>query len=139
MSAATTTLQHLLPRACVYCLYVLLSAACATVDIGGPRSSKNNPAAGKLELPSGKSIAVLPDELNYSGEATYTWPDGRTRSGMWLDGKLHGMGTERYRGEYYSGQWHHGERHGHGELESADDGRYVGLVSTMEILDALSA
>ena len=28
--------------------------------------------------------------------------------------------------EYYSGQWHHGERHGHGELESADDGRYVG-------------
>jgi hypothetical protein len=100
--------------------------ACATVDIGGPHTSQRNPQAGILQLEDGKQIAVLPTELRYTGQATYTWPDGQQQSGMWVDGLLQGMGTETTSSEHYSGQWLDGMRHGHGELEQDDGTRYVG-------------
>ncbi len=108
------------------CLCVLSLNACTNVDSGGRVDKAHDPDAGLLILPDGKRIPVLPDQLVYSGEATFVWPDGRRRSGLWLDGQLHGMGTEQMGDERYSGQWLNGERHGHGEAEYADGSRYVG-------------
>ena len=107
------------------CIYTAALNACTTVDPGSPHSEPN-PDAGVLIIAADKQIPVLPEELVYSGEATFVWPDGRRRSGLWLDGQLQGMGTEQIGDEHYSGQWLDGERHGHGEVEFADGSRYVG-------------
>jgi len=124
-ATSTTQLVRIFSRPLVVAA-VLCATACTSVDIGGPSSSKRNPAAGVLELPGGRQIAVLPEQLNYSGEGTFTWPDGRSRSGHWFTGELNGMGNEQVDGERYSGQWRNGQRHGHGELLFADGSMYVG-------------
>lgn len=114
-----------LPRMALALILLAFTWGCSSVDIGGPKTSKRNPDAGTLEV-DGKSFAVLPAELNYSGQGTYTWPDGRRRTGTWQAGLLQGMGTEQTGQETYTGQWHKGKRHGHGELVKDSGTRYVG-------------
>lgn len=115
-----------MPRHIVLLAGLLLLGACATVDVGGPETQKEDPRAGILNLSDGRQFHILPEELNYSGDGTYIWPDGRQRSGTWRAGRLEGIGTETTASETYTGQWHEGQRHGHGELELADGSRYVG-------------
>jgi TPR repeat protein len=88
---------------------------------------KGDPGAGLLTLPSGRSYPIFPEELAYTGEAGYQWPDGRTYEGNFALGKPEGMGTGTWpNGDRYRGTWHEGMRHGHGELTRSDGSRYVG-------------
>jgi hypothetical protein len=96
------------------------------VDVGGPVTSKSDPNAGILTLENGKSVAILPKDLNFTGHAAYRWPNGREQAGNWVGGKLSGMGTEKTANAEYTGQWKEGLRHGHGELATADGNRYLG-------------
>jgi TPR repeat protein len=108
-------------------LLVILLTGCVTPDIGGPTAPGGDSSAGILTLPSGRSLAVCPEQLAYTGTASYQWPDGRSYEGDFSDGKAHGMGSEQLPdGERYRGTWVAGKRHGHGELRSADGQRYVG-------------
>jgi TPR repeat protein len=70
---------------------------------------------------------VYPDRLQYHGEATLEWPDGRTYRGEWVNGAPHGQGEETLPdGTLYRGEWRLGKRHGRGELALPDGGRFVG-------------
>lgn len=101
--------------------------ACVSDQIGGPTAPKDAKDAGLLTLPSGRSYPVYPQELAYSGEAGYRWPDGRTFDGSFMLGQPDGMGTGTWPdGTHYRGTWQHGTRHGHGELSRQDGSRYVG-------------
>ena len=64
-------------RLCIALLLACFISGCASIDVGGPKATKNDPAAGTLTLPDGSEHQILPSELNYSGPATYTYPDGR--------------------------------------------------------------
>ena len=104
-----------------------LLVGCASVDLGGPVAPKDDPAAGVLTLPTGRTYSVYPEELAYTGEAAYRWPDGRTYEGDLVLGKPDGIGSGTWpNGERYRGTWHQGERHGHGELTRMDGSRYLG-------------
>lgn len=104
-----------------------LLAGCATVDLGGPVAPKGDPGAGTLTLPTGRTYPIFPDELAYTGEASYQWPDGRTYEGDLVLGAPEGMGTGTWpNGDRYRGTWHEGQRHGHGELTRSDGSRYLG-------------
>ena len=70
-----------------------LLAGCTTVDLGGPAAPKGDPAAGLLTLPTGKSYPIYPEDLAYTGAASYQWPDGRTYAGDLVLGRPEGMGT----------------------------------------------
>jgi len=85
-----------------------------------------DPQAGILTLSDGTHRVVLPGALDYTGEATFEWPVGTLRTGTWIYGQLHGIGTETTPADHYTGQWHEGLRQGHGELEQLDGTRYVG-------------
>ena len=124
--AATWPSLPRLPRLAPVLIAAFFLSSCTAIEIGGPRVSKRNPQAGILQLPSGSKIGVLPDQLNYTGSASYTWPSGIVQSGSWQAGKLQGMGTENLPHETYVGQWQQGRRHGHGELTTASGVRYVG-------------
>jgi TPR repeat protein len=105
----------------------LLVTACAALPVGGPTAPSDDPAAGKLTLPSGRSVWVYPHDLVFSGEAGYQWPAGQNYQGDWEQGKPHGMGTMQLNnGERFSGMWEHGQRHGHGELTQSNGHHYVG-------------
>jgi len=102
-------------------------AGCATVDLGGPVAPEGDPAAGVLTLSSGRAYPIYPEELAYTGEASYRWPDGRTFDGDLVLGSPEGMGTGTWpNGDRYRGTWHEGRRHGHGELTRSDGSRYLG-------------
>ena len=104
-----------------------LLAGCASVDLGGPVAPKGDPAAGVLTLSSGRAYPIYPEQLAYTGEASYRWPDGRTYDGDFVLGTPEGIGSGTWpTGESYRGTWHEGMRHGHGELTRADGGRYLG-------------
>jgi len=46
-------------------------------------------------------------------QGTFTYPDGKTYSGDWLNGLRHGEGTRNYPdGSTYTGSWIHDKRHG---------------------------
>lgn len=117
-------------------LQLCLLTACASPQIGGPTAPRDDVNAGLLTLPDGRTLAVYPQDLAYSGNGQYRWPDGRKYAGDWRDGLPHGMGRERLPqvlgivsprdGESYSGMWREGRRHGHGELTRSDGTHYVG-------------
>ncbi|MEZ5557305.1 MAG: hypothetical protein R3E86_01985 [Pseudomonadales bacterium] len=105
----------------------LVCAGCVAPRIGGPSAPRDDPDAGILTLPGGRAVAVYPDDLAYTGDASYQWPDGRRYTGSWRAGKPDGMGSETLPdGETYTGGWQDGARQGHGELSLADGSRYVG-------------
>jgi hypothetical protein len=105
----------------------LLLAACSTISIDGPTAPRGDPAAGRLTLPSGRTVWVYPNDLAITGQARYEWPDGRVYAGGWLSGRPHGTGLMLSDdGERYSGMWDGGKRHGHGELTNPNGDHYVG-------------
>lgn len=105
----------------------LVLAGCAARDIGGPTAPAGAEGAGILTLPSGRSYSVFPDELAYTGNATFRWPDGRQYEGQFAQGRAQGMGSGSWpNGDVYRGTWQAGQHHGHGELTRGDDSRYVG-------------
>lgn len=105
----------------------LLVTACATVPVGGPTAPAKDPEAGRLTLPSGRSVWIYPRDLAFTGNARYQWPTGRIYDGSWENGTPNGTGTmELPSGERFSGMWLRGRRHGHGELTQADGSHYVG-------------
>ncbi len=105
----------------------VLLAGCTSVDLGGPVAPAGDPAAGLLTLPSGRTYPIYPEDLAYTGEARFQWPDGRTYEGDFILGQPDGMGTGTWPdGERYRGTWHRGARHGHGELTRPDGSRYLG-------------
>lgn len=112
---------------CVLLLSVLLLTSCMTPQIGGPTAPAGDNNAGILTLPGGRSVAVYPQDLAYTGKGRYRWPDGREYDGNWQSGLPHGMGNEqRNNGDSYRGMWREGRRHGHGELNAAAGSHYVG-------------
>lgn len=119
-------------RAFIALLSVAALTAC-TSTTPAPEPSANepvtqqDPALGTLTLRGGRSRAVHPDELTFSGRATYVWPDGRRYSGRWKAGLPHGEGRdERPDGTTYEGSWERGAPHGDGTLNQPDGSRYQG-------------
>lgn len=105
----------------------LILAACTTISLDGPTAPRGDPTAGKLTLPSGRTFWVYPDDLAFSGQARYEWPDGSVYQGGLLSGKPNGTGVMLASdGGRYSGMWEQGRRHGHGELTGPDGDHYVG-------------
>lgn len=46
---------------------------------------------------------------------TYTWADGKSYSGVWVDGKMHGKGTFKWKdGNEYNGEYQNDLKHGYG-------------------------
>ena len=108
-------------------LVASLVAACATLPVDGPAAPPNDPAAGKLTLPSGRSVWIYPRDLAFTGAAKYRWPSGRTYDGDWEKGEPHGNGIMEFTsGERFSGTWERGKRHGQGELTLANGDHYEG-------------
>ena len=57
----------------------------------------------------------------------YTWADGSTYNGQWLDNKIEGFGTYLWiDGRKFYGQWKSNDMHGHGIYIYADGIRYDG-------------
>ena len=49
--------------------------------------------------------------INKEGNGTFTWTDGKSYTGEWLDGKQHGIGKyTSATGETRGGEWNKGER-----------------------------
>ena len=87
-----------------------LLVGCASVDLGGPVAPEDDPAAGTLTLPTGRAYSVYPEELAYTGEAAYRWPDGRTYVGDFSKGNRTGHGTMTYPdGRTVTGEFKDGE------------------------------
>lgn len=121
------TLIHISRLALIFALAASLLSGCVTDQIGGPVAPKDAPDAGLLTLASGRTYAVYPAELAYTGKASYEWPDGRSYDGNFVFGKPEGIGAGSWpSGDRYRGTWHEGRKHGHGELTRKDGSRYVG-------------
>ena len=61
------------------------------------------------------------------GHGIWTYEDGNTLSGIFLDGKIHtGKGLVFEKKGYYIGEWLNGEKHGIGEQHFEDGTSYVG-------------
>lgn len=61
------------------------------------------------------------------GTGAYTWADGSTYHGQWLDNKINGFGTYLWKdGRKYYGQWAANDMQGHGIYIYADGVRYDG-------------
>lgn len=44
------------------------------------------------------------------GQGEYTWPDGKSYSGGWREGKMHGEGKIKIKGKVVKGKWLNGTR-----------------------------
>ena len=54
-----------------------------------------------------------------SGQGTYTWPDGRTYIGSYVNDKKEGFGTYFWAdGRKFEGEWKDGKQHGEGKITS---------------------
>lgn len=73
-----------------------------------------------------RTLEVAPADFEYSGAATFVWPDGKRQEGTFKQGKLHGTGTEKFAGAIYHGNWENGLRHGQGQLTLPDKTVYMG-------------
>ena len=108
-------------------LLALLLGACAGLPPGVMPAPRDADGAGTLTLPSGREVAVLPEDLEYTGSARFVWPDGRIYDGEWVAGEPHGEGVEtRPDGGRYQGAWRDGRYHGHGTERTPEGQRYVG-------------
>ncbi len=119
--------RALLPK--VLCGLILsgLLSGCVSPELGGPTAPKGAVDAGILTLPSGRSYLVYPEQLAYTGQGLYLWPDGRQYQGGFVAGKPDGMGIATMaNGDRYRGSWKDGLQNGHGELNRADGSHYVG-------------
>ena len=107
-------------------LLASLISGCASIDVGGPKAAKDDPAAGTLTLPDGSQHKILPQEFSYTGKATYTYPNGRKLTGTFTHGLLHGRGSEDTDTHQYVGQWRAGTKQGEGKLTQTNGTTYEG-------------
>jgi TPR repeat protein len=84
------------------------------------------PGSGLLVFPDGRQQAIHPDDMTFSGKASFLWPDGTRQAGHWLNGRLHGSGVEESSAGFYTGSWQHGQRSGEGEFRAVDGTVYTG-------------
>lgn len=75
----------------------------------------------------GKERRIRPENLDYTGRATYRWPNGRVYSGQFRDGRPDGNGRdERPDGTIYEGEWRAGIPNGSGVLIDLNGNRFIG-------------
>jgi len=55
------------------------------------------------------------------GQGKFTYPNGDTYDGQWIDNKASGQGTFKTRGSLYSGSWECDLKHGQGEERFFED------------------
>eukprot|EP00752_Nemacystus_decipiens_P008471 g7569.t1 len=79
---------------------------------------------GTMQWPSGKEYRGSGRRGRETGRwvrGVFTYPDGKTYSGQWLNGLRHGEGTRNYPdGSTYTGSWAYDKRHGQGEYTWMD-------------------
>jgi hypothetical protein len=108
-------------------LAALVAAGCATLPDGVPTPTEDDAPAARLTLPDGRTLAVDPDRLSYTGSARLERPDGRVYDGELRDGVPHGSGTAiEPDGTHYEGDWVAGDRDGYGRLVMANGSHYEG-------------
>lgn len=57
-----------------------------------------------------------------NGYGVFTWTDGRSYSGDYVNSKKEGNGVFRWsKGQKYDGQWLNGKQHGFGKYYKKDD------------------
>ncbi len=71
-------------------------------------------------------LLVAPSKLDYSGEATYIFPDGTKWIGTFKKGLLHGRGREEKANRIYEGDWRAGRRSGSGKQTDSTGAIYEG-------------
>lgn len=86
----------------------------------------NTADAGQLTLASGTVYWIMPEQLQFTGTAKFSWPDGRWYQGNWAAGKPHGKGElQLSSGEHYVGEFEQGNRQGRG-MQTSNAGTYNG-------------
>lgn len=86
----------------------------------------NTAGAGQLTLDSGTLYWVMPEQLQFTGNAKFIWPDERWYQGSWVAGKPHGKGELQLpSGEHYIGEFNQGNRQGLGR-QTSNAGTYTG-------------
>ncbi len=86
----------------------------------------NTTGAGQLSLASGAVYWVMPDQLQFTGNAKFIWPDERWYQGSWVAGKPQGKGELQLpSGEHYVGEFEQGNRQGFG-MQTSNAGTYNG-------------
>lgn len=116
-------------RALIVVAVVVLAAGCSsTTEPEMPTAAvPADPEAGLLITARGKERRIRPEALDYTGRATYRWPNGRVYSGDLKGGKPHGKGRdERPDGTVYEGEWLDGLPNGSGQLIDLAGNRYTG-------------
>ena len=72
-------------------------------------------------------IGATDDEGRRHGEGTYTWDNGDTYEGEWVEDRREGHGTMTWAsGARYDGDWLNDRQHGEGEFVSARGNKYIG-------------
>lgn len=118
-----TLLTH--PLLIVAALTITL-AGCVSVPPDVGTLSPDNPDAGELTVQN-NSYRVLPDDLVFTGQGRYAWPNGRVFEGDFVGGQPHGRGIETtLEGVRYEGEWSEGQHSGLGVLTRPDGSRYRG-------------
>ena len=67
-----------------------------------------------------------PTKTVFHGFGVYTWADGSTYKGQWMNGLQHGKGVYTCWAHTYEGEWKNGEKHGKGVLTSKNGMKYAG-------------
>jgi TPR repeat protein len=102
-------------------------SGCAAVPAVGPIAAADDASAGVLTPRRGPPVRIRYEDLSYSGNARFEWPDGRTYAGRFASGLPDGHGVEQLPdGTRYDGEWTEGRRSGAGSLVLADGNRYDG-------------
>ena len=108
----------------VLCLCTLL-IGCQSASLPEPTTTTNT--QNQLKLESGGVVRYVdPAAFDFTGTANVVWPNGKQQSGTWKNGKLHGYGTQAYKGQTYTGSWVHGRQQGRGRQERDDGYVYDG-------------
>ncbi|MFK7915657.1 MAG: hypothetical protein AB8B93_17200 [Pseudomonadales bacterium] len=99
-----------------------------------PPTTTPNLRAGLFSAADGSEQPLTPEafaKLQYHGQGSYRWPDGRQYSGAWHDSQPHGQGNwSSPDGSRYSGGWQSGLYQGSGSLIDANGQRYEGNFQT---------
>ena len=114
-------------RRCTFFYLAVVLSGCTGMPEVGTLSEPGDPQAGVLTLGNGRSVAIHPERLTYTGKGRFEWPDGRLYNGEFVDGQPDGVGSEVLPdGTRYRGHWYRGQRDGVGTLNFPDGGRYEG-------------
>ena len=93
-------------------------------DPSGLPASEDQPSM--LTTEDGRQLQIPRSEFRHTGRGRYQHSDGTTLNGTFVDGLLQGIGEIRSPQRTYTGMLKDGEPHGHGELVTTGNVRYVG-------------